>query len=816
MFKCLLKKYIFVLCASMSSTACLAMDSIGEDLSKSSCQRQPEESLEHGSVKEFSAISLLMRQCDNPPLFLSCVFKCNPNKIKLYEEKFDEMKGACSSTIEGQEKRIKLETDFLEALFFLDKSDKKINSQLDVRTLEALSARYWRVGYQKNDLDLKKKYMDQAIWCSMMSAKADCGSSYSRLCTIIDGKMDNKTKYLPYYTFLIPLVEAKDEQARALFTKVLFDSTGALSWIEKYIEKLTKSQKSPTQLEALHNVMGSFKQEKGNKAYNEALQLWKNSPHKAIELLLEAKDCNEEAKEKLAALRQSKGYKTPKKVNVSDHGKILKELDTEQGSKRYQAYCIMLGKASKVKEFSPHHKDITNIVVVLSSAAELGNPEALKAVEKIKKSAGYKDSELHRGILSTDLFYCIAYQYRGFTSLRDTTRSLKTHLKHETSSQTSPPQNMTTNNENIISKGVAPTGNIQGSASVILSSQEKYSSLSNKKNFIETSNPILTVSTSSPEAKTEKIIELQHISSSKEAIQELISISSVSTVPQKIEEQIEMSKIFEPLPGGLNEHRTKDKKKELLPIIHHAVSDQAPNQSQEESHAGPEDLIKSHRTLKRTQSLANWPTTAKPSEEPLVSTGRKPMKRTLSLTQISSSPKTLVATSNEKSSITLKKNKTPSTKMSLKTFLTSKKKQKKASEEKLNQSISKAKTSPSQSKSEEQISHSEESVSTSKEKTPFSKLVRALQHAHNKSDVKLTEATITSTLNGLPHITWVWEGNTISATHNIDPNVHLTLHAHDGSDKLWFKKPENVEHFLWFVGKCHEGLEEQIYKIGKK
>jgi hypothetical protein len=198
---------------------------------------------------------------------------------------------------------------------------------------------------------------------------------------------------------------------------------------------------------------------------------------------------------------------------------------------------------------------------------------------------------------------------------------------------------------------------------------------------------------------------------------------------------------------------------------------------------------------------------------------------------------------------TEKKDKNPSTKMSLKTLLLSKKKSNHGkTEEKLNQTPSQSKTSSSKSKSDQEISKSEESLSQSEKqmskseeslsqshsRPPFSKFNRALDLAQSKADVQLDDATIKQTLNDLKRkgsISWYRKGNSINGK-KIRPKdkleqedqtqgkkvqkVKLTLHTHDKSDKEWNEKAENVAHFLWFIGECDEGLKELIKEKSEK
>ena len=71
-------------------------------------------------------------------------------------------------------------------------------------------------------------------------------------------------------------------------------------------------------------------------------------------------------------------------------------------------------------------------------------------------------------------------------------------------------------------------------------------------------------------------------------------------------------------------------------------------------------------------------------------------------------------------------------------------------------------------------------------------------------------------LKQLNNIVWRKNGNTISATNKDDSSIHMTLHIHDDSGTLWYKKPEIIDHFLWFVGECNPDLKEQISKVNKK
>jgi hypothetical protein len=88
-----------------------------------------------------------------------------------------------------------------------------------------------------------------------------------------------------------------------------------------------------------------------------------------------------------------------------------------------------------------------------------------------------------------------------------------------------------------------------------------------------------------------------------------------------------------------------------------------------------------------------------------------------------------------------------------------------------------------------------------------------------KSNVPLTEAVITSTLNEFKEqgvVDWTRNGNTISATKKDDPNVHITIHTHDKSDKSWSERPEIRADFLEFSSECDDDLKETISEIGKK
>lgn len=113
----------------------------------------------------------------------------------------------------------------------------------------------------------------------------------------------------------------------------------------------------------------------------------------------------------------------------------------------------------------------------------------------------------------------------------------------------------------------------------------------------------------------------------------------------------------------------------------------------------------------------------------------------------------------------------------------------------------------------------EETSSSGNERRPsFSKLQRSLSRSNldGRSSVKLTPPVISHTLNALQDITWRCQNNVISATKNDDPTVHLTIHTHDTSDTEWFKRPEVVDDFLWFVSQCNAELAQQIREVGQK
>ena len=89
MFQNLLKKYIFIFCASISSTACLAMETPEDDFFKSTRKQKIEESFKYGTQNGVNTIFYYMEKSENVPLFLSNVFKCWPDKIKPCEADLD-------------------------------------------------------------------------------------------------------------------------------------------------------------------------------------------------------------------------------------------------------------------------------------------------------------------------------------------------------------------------------------------------------------------------------------------------------------------------------------------------------------------------------------------------------------------------------------------------------------------------------------------------------------------------------------------------------------------------------------------------------
>lgn len=507
-------------------------------------------------------------------------------------------------------------------------------------------------------------------------------------------------------------------------------------------------------------AMENFEEAQEKKYYDTAMQLWKKSPSEAIVLLLKVENRCTEAKEKLNELRKHNDYLKPKTGKAHIHCRLLKESDTKHGAEYYRGYCVMFKNAS----YPP--KDLAIMSSYLHQAVGLGNPDAIKEHKRIEKSKGYTDDIKDETLSSTNFEYAFARQYKAFLTLKKRIDSNRPLVQNKASQQNTPSQNITNSNIITSTKDAIPSPQIQKKETT--PSLSKGTQKPNKTNSANNTNGV--------------------------------PLTSIDSTKKVQEEQKEI----------------KENKRDLF-VSPPIINDQIPTQSLEEGQEAPQAPLKAHRTLHRTQSLSHWPTGSKTSEERPLIIERKPIKRTLSLSQLSTLSQDLEEASTTVVTSTRKKNKNPITKISFKSLKLIKKKEKSLKiegEEK--KSTSSTKTSSSKSLSEEQISKSEGSLSTSKEKVPFSKLIKVLQSAQTQKDVKLSAGTITSTLKQLNNVTYKKNGNTISATHNLNSTIHLTLHTHDDSGTLWYKKPETVEHFLWFVGACNSDLEDRIYKIGKK
>jgi hypothetical protein len=883
-----------------------------------------------------------------------------------------------------------------------------------------------KIGSQTQDMDQKKKFIDQAIWYSILGAKFNDVISYTRLKHIIDGEFTKKKEYTAYYTFLINFLLQEDAQAKELFTRIALDSKGALNWAEKYIQKLRENEKSPSQLKVLENAMHNFHEENAKRNYHEALQRWEKSPSDAITLLVAAENYSTEANEKLAKLRQTKGYLYPKKVKKNDYGRLLKESEIIKGAKAYEAYCERYKKGHSLETFS-----------FLDIAIKLGNPKAIKESKRLEECyAKGKEN-------SNDFDYRFANQYIGLQSLKGQLRLIESSPVQNIASQKSIAEENTTNASttmaieektvnNTNNAALTKTGstlnlsekeskepdfphyetyklgqthklNPQGAAAALyrairsgdpraleelqrlkksenstsnsedfdITLLREYKRISSFKEKIKLPFPEVTIPevtnasnvtstpnmsppknndnssstliswTKEPELKKKPnlnlntlyedfqqimyndyctsdrndpytragflergicthspqfIEELKRLEKSEDptdiallrkykeiqeweskAPEELRRLSSsmihpfesqdkasekshkiktseiqplpsqekssfVPPLPQKgfvitrVKHFGEEWKEVEPFDEETLEHNKSEKKekKPELPSVE-VLSDQAPTQGLEPLNTP----VKARRTLQRTQSLINQPKKTETSKEPSLSPPKKTIKRTRSLNQIptqnqpSEETQTTTATSTTK-----KKNKFPLTKMSFKTLKLTKKKEKSAKlEETVKQSSSSTNTASSISKSEEQMSksrgqisnseeqtsrseeqtsRSEDYLSTSKEKVPFSKLIRVIELAQNKENVKLKKDTVVSTLKQLNNITWRKDGNIISATHNLNSKIHLTIHAHNESGRPWYKNKDIRDDFLEFVGFCNPDLEDRISKIGKK
>lgn len=846
MFQSLLKKCVFVLCASISSTACLAMESEEEfkiHIQSSLDDKSPPDSV----FNNMASYSEYFEREGKGSKFLAHSFKQRPDQIKFFEEQLEKEFIDWSYTDSAfQTQRLsRIEKLYLESLCLLPKSYINSSTQLDLNTLNHLGKRLLRIGMQVPDMEQKKRFIDQAIWYSILGAQSGDVISYTRLKEIIDADNLKSIKVMrAYYTFLINFLLQEDKPAQELFEKVALDSEGALDWVKKRIAKLTVNGKSPSHLEVLQKAMFCFIEEQIKTQHFQNLEKLKKSSLVDIMLLLEMEDYDTEAKKKLNELKKSKGYKNSTNAKQNDSGRLLKEIENSRGEFYFKKYCELFEKAKN--KYNSIMSSCSNLSSILSSkgmlpinsqsifkdveplfnhlthAVSIGNPKAIFEQKRLLKKSASKTINFESQLAS---------HYKIYLEKKKSPNAATIRLVKASTPQKSIPEENTT--------AASTTATIkQPEEKKEFVSSSKGTQKPNNTNSANIRNSTPLTLTNSAENVPVEIQKTQPVATLTQPLQSE-KPSSLILLPQK---ENKKSAGVQPAHDSSLEQKTRKKreKKAEFPVSSSAISDQIPTESQEESLESLPTPHKVRKPLERTQSLVTLRSLAEKEANPAFAQPRRIIQRTLSLN--SSDFAAYTAETSKKAPVDenkssrdkekAKKSKNPSTKLSFKTLKIKIKKEKaEKAQEKEKKSSSSTKTSSSKSISEEQLSRSqgqtsrserqssrsEESFSQSKEKVPFSKLIRALEKAKTQQGVKkLTEGTITSTLKQLNNITWRKNGNTISATNNNDFSIHMTLHLHDDSGTLWYKKPEIIDHFLWFVGECNPDLKEQISKVNKK
>ena len=162
MFKDFLKKYSFVLCASLSSTACLAMELESESTTLSSTTRQ---------VDEYTDFDVLRRRLEEDkaeaPQLLSEILAESREASRHYDKKFMSLYAQPTEELsENDNWLIKLYKD----------------------TLSRVANGYSKLTVEYAHTDVMKSLSDLSIFYYIMGAKAKCPDAYKKIDVIINGK----------------------------------------------------------------------------------------------------------------------------------------------------------------------------------------------------------------------------------------------------------------------------------------------------------------------------------------------------------------------------------------------------------------------------------------------------------------------------------------------------------------------------------------------------------------------------------------------------------------------------------------------------
>lgn len=680
-------------------------------------------------------LPLLEKNYDGTEDLLFNIFKTSPDAVSHFDKNLDLI------FLELHENKEKIQSTFLDVLCKL----KDITNHLNPTVLEEISARYWRVFCI---LDRKKEYLEQAILYSLLSAKNGndpLAVARGRLVTILNTNDPNVHDI--YYSYMIPFLQANDQQAEVLFNEIAHASPGAARWFDEYAAGQLKIGNNPTLSETMNRTVM-------NRTGNGHLALRKKGTSELI--TFPNPDFDYFAGE-TPVVAVFAGL-TPQEENMSP-----KEL--------YMFAMKHMGR------------DNDKTLNALLRAAEGKNKDAIRKINNYRKSHIYKEGDKTK---KTDSIEHLLYQ-------RDkSNRDLVTPEKKE-------------------SKIASPSAQTPTSSPVI-SSKEKQPRPKNTQKEEDEKITIRAMSTSTSSKKERRLQKSKPLDNSRNIDKPI----DENAPPSTMQSEIVSTPVLETPQTKLEVLKldTVPVIQEIKPISAiNIASGQFPTESQEVSR-NLEEIIESpkaipERKIRKTLSRTNSLTTIEKPIKNDETSKRKTIHRTQSLISLKPASQDSDIMSMEEPK--RKKKKEHSTKISLKKFLPTHKLEKKLERQKSQSSLLELDSETPQVNSQ----------SNSKSSGSFKKLTRSLsdRDLKCKSNVPLTEAVITSTLNEFKEqgvVDWTRNGNTISATKKDDPNVHITIHTHDKSDKSWSERPEIRADFLEFSSECDDDLKETISEIGKK
>ncbi|MGV8948346.1 MAG: hypothetical protein ACOH2E_03125 [Candidatus Paracaedibacter sp.] len=285
--------------------------------------------------------------------------------VTHFNQKLSSMLGANSdgrNIFSGWEIR-KFEKVLLDALC----ESENITRSLKPKTLEALIARYWS---SKNFQSLhtskeQKKYLEQAILYGLLSAKQGYAPAQRTLIDIID----KEKAYDIYYSYLMPFLEAGDEEAQVLFNEVAYASPEAFNWFDNHFRDLHQKEKvTNIQDIAITKVLREYPQFLKNKrGSNSTIGAFSPNSLKTLDY----------QPNKISTPNFFAGEKSNVAIfdGLTDEEKELPPKD-----------LYMLGM-----QFI--NKNNSKAICALLRAEEGGNKNAIKKLRDYRKSKIYKDGE---------------------------------------------------------------------------------------------------------------------------------------------------------------------------------------------------------------------------------------------------------------------------------------------------------------------------------------------------------------------------------------------------------------------------------------